>query len=125
MFLHGLCVTCFGSYILLDCSHLAYFLGMTVACFAPTRHGCLKAVENDYCASKRGTFISSSRLFFLSPMHKIFSICCTLFYHIGGSIPCGFSCLVTSPKLLKTDECFAIFPINASNDLASLCYYLS
>lgn len=27
---------------------------MAVAYTAPTRHGCLKVVENDYCASKRG-----------------------------------------------------------------------
>ncbi|XVF35472.1 hypothetical protein REPUB_Repub18cG0148800 [Reevesia pubescens] len=28
--------------------------GITVAYYAPTRHGCLKVVENNYCASKRG-----------------------------------------------------------------------
>ncbi|KAB2619271.1 hypothetical protein D8674_015140 [Pyrus ussuriensis x Pyrus communis] len=28
--------------------------GITVAYSAPTRHGCLKVVENNYCASKRG-----------------------------------------------------------------------
>ncbi|POO03943.1 Transmembrane protein [Trema orientale] len=28
--------------------------GIAVAYSAPTRHGCLKVVENDYCASKRG-----------------------------------------------------------------------
>ncbi|MFQ6671432.1 hypothetical protein Gotur_035982 [Gossypium turneri] len=29
-------------------------LGIVVAYSAPTRHGCLKVVENNYCASKRG-----------------------------------------------------------------------
>ncbi|XP_050265518.1 uncharacterized protein LOC126709350 [Quercus robur] len=34
---------------------LAYLVaGITVAYSAPTRHGCLKVVENNYCASKRG-----------------------------------------------------------------------
>ncbi|KAL8256275.1 hypothetical protein R6Q59_031342 [Mikania micrantha] len=28
--------------------------GITVSCTAPMRHGCLKVVENNYCASKRG-----------------------------------------------------------------------
>jgi len=28
--------------------------GMNVAYSAPARHGCLKVVENNYCASKRG-----------------------------------------------------------------------
>lgn len=32
--------------------------GITVAYSAPTRHGCLKVVENNYCASKRGIWIS-------------------------------------------------------------------
>jgi hypothetical protein len=30
--------------------------GMNVAYSAPARHGCLKVVENNYCASKRGMF---------------------------------------------------------------------
>ncbi|KAF2286959.1 hypothetical protein GH714_036239 [Hevea brasiliensis] len=30
------------------------FPGITVAYSAPARHGCLKVVENNYCASKRG-----------------------------------------------------------------------
>lgn len=30
--------------------------GITVAYSAPTRNGCLKVVENNYCASKRGMF---------------------------------------------------------------------
>ncbi|XP_022730277.1 uncharacterized protein LOC111285220 isoform X1 [Durio zibethinus] len=34
---------------------VAYLVaGITVAYSAPTRHGCLKVVENNYCASKRG-----------------------------------------------------------------------
>ncbi|XP_011026598.1 PREDICTED: uncharacterized protein LOC105127143 [Populus euphratica] len=34
---------------------LAYLVaGMNVAYSAPARHGCLKVVENNYCASKRG-----------------------------------------------------------------------
>ncbi|KAF9662217.1 hypothetical protein SADUNF_Sadunf18G0030300 [Salix dunnii] len=34
---------------------LAYLVaGMSVAYSAPARHGCLKLVENNYCASKRG-----------------------------------------------------------------------
>ncbi|XP_022730278.1 uncharacterized protein LOC111285220 isoform X2 [Durio zibethinus] len=37
---------------------VAYLVaGITVAYSAPTRHGCLKVVENNYCASKRGTAI--------------------------------------------------------------------
>lgn len=31
-----------------------YFVGITVAYSAPTRHGCLKVVDNNYCASRRG-----------------------------------------------------------------------
>ncbi|KAK9983885.1 hypothetical protein SO802_033410 [Lithocarpus litseifolius] len=35
---------------------LAYLVaGITVAYSAPTRHGCLKVVENNYCASKRAS----------------------------------------------------------------------
>lgn len=29
--------------------------GITVAYTAPARHGCLQVVENDFCASRRGT----------------------------------------------------------------------
>lgn len=36
----------------------AHTPGMTVAYSAPTRHGCLKVVENNYCASKRGMCFS-------------------------------------------------------------------
>jgi len=32
----------------------SFATGITVAYSAPTRHGCLKVVENNYCASKRG-----------------------------------------------------------------------
>ncbi|MFS7962646.1 hypothetical protein Hanom_Chr08g00729071 [Helianthus anomalus] len=35
-------------------SSLYLVAGITVAYTAPTRHGCLKVVENNYCASKRG-----------------------------------------------------------------------
>ncbi|BBG95329.1 hypothetical protein Prudu_003844 [Prunus dulcis] len=30
-------------------------MGIAVAYSAPTRHGCLKVVENNYCASKRAS----------------------------------------------------------------------
>lgn len=39
--------------------------GITVAYAAPVRHGCLKVVENNYCASKRGTPFFSFELFWL------------------------------------------------------------
>lgn len=39
------------------------FAGMAVAYSAPTRHGCLKVVENNFCASRRG-MISSVSMFF-------------------------------------------------------------
>ncbi|KAK5771497.1 hypothetical protein PVK06_047706 [Gossypium arboreum] len=35
-------------------------LGITVAYSAPNRHGCLKVVENNYCASKRGITVAYS-----------------------------------------------------------------
>lgn len=31
--------------------------GIIVAYSAPARHGCLKVVENNYCASRRGMFL--------------------------------------------------------------------
>ena len=39
-----------------------YFAGITVAYSAPTRHGCLKVVENNYCASRRGMISSMSMI---------------------------------------------------------------
>ncbi|KAK9274371.1 hypothetical protein L1049_019185 [Liquidambar formosana] len=33
---------------------VVYLVAVAVAYSAPTRHGCLKVVENNYCASKRG-----------------------------------------------------------------------
>jgi len=38
---------------------------MAVAYSAPNRHGCLKVVENNYCASRRGMFSSLSMVFSL------------------------------------------------------------
>lgn len=35
-------------------NYFSHDSGITVAYSAPTRHGCLKVVENNYCASKRG-----------------------------------------------------------------------
>ncbi|XP_007012068.2 PREDICTED: uncharacterized protein LOC18587939 isoform X1 [Theobroma cacao] len=42
------------SMIIFLASVLYLVAGITVAYAAPTRHGCLKVVENNYCASKRG-----------------------------------------------------------------------
>lgn len=42
------------SALLFGASALYLVAGITVAYTAPTRHGCLKVVENNYCASKRG-----------------------------------------------------------------------
>ncbi|XP_021275768.1 uncharacterized protein LOC110410426 [Herrania umbratica] len=42
------------SMIIFLASVLYLVAGITVAYSAPTRHGCLKVVENNYCASKRG-----------------------------------------------------------------------
>jgi len=39
------------------------FAGMAVAYSAPTRHGCLKVVENNFCASRRGIISSISTVF--------------------------------------------------------------
>ncbi|MCL7047150.1 hypothetical protein MKW94_002361 [Papaver nudicaule] len=52
--------------------------GMAVAYSAPTRNGCLRVVENNYCASKRGTSCT-----FLQ-CGKIRSFVCFLFYPIGS-----------------------------------------
>lgn len=40
-----------------------YFAGITVAYSAPNRHGCLKVVDNNYCASRRGMISSLSMVF--------------------------------------------------------------
>lgn len=42
------------SAILFAVSAVYLIAGITVAYAAPVRHGCLKVVENNYCASKRG-----------------------------------------------------------------------
>jgi len=39
------------------------FAGMAVAYSAPTRHGCLKVVENNFCASRRGMISSITMVF--------------------------------------------------------------
>jgi len=40
-----------------------YLAGITVAYSAPTRHGCLKVVDNNYCASRRGMIPLLSDIF--------------------------------------------------------------
>ncbi|KAJ9546775.1 hypothetical protein OSB04_019318 [Centaurea solstitialis] len=40
--------------------------GITVSYTAPTRHGCLKVVENNYCASKRGNILGHHNGLFVS-----------------------------------------------------------
>ncbi|KAL1337821.1 hypothetical protein HN51_032520 [Arachis hypogaea] len=42
------------SFIIFAVSSLYLVAGIAVAFSAPTRHGCLKVVENNYCASRRG-----------------------------------------------------------------------
>ncbi|KAM1224567.1 hypothetical protein ACFX2G_044396 [Malus domestica] len=42
--------------------------GIIIAYSAPTRHGCLKVVENNYCASKRG------RVRCLSILNAVFAV---------------------------------------------------
>ncbi|KAI4316139.1 hypothetical protein L6164_024146 [Bauhinia variegata] len=44
------------SMIIFFISAVYLIAGITVAFSAPTRHGCLKVVENNYCASRRGGF---------------------------------------------------------------------
>lgn len=73
-----LCHLChnYGEYILLMLDVFVlyhnFLLGISVAYSAPTRHGCLKVVENNYCASRRGTFLSvndfSTIVLFLASM---------------------------------------------------------
>ncbi|KAE8664270.1 eukaryotic translation initiation factor 3 subunit L-like [Hibiscus syriacus] len=62
--------------------------GITVAYSAPTRHGCLKAVENNYCASKRGGVRC------LSILNVVFAIIFGLFALFLGSslLTLGSSC---------------------------------
>ncbi|KVH99879.1 hypothetical protein Ccrd_021883 [Cynara cardunculus var. scolymus] len=48
-FFHRRVFSCFLQFILLQDN-----FGITVAYTAPTRHGCLKVVENNYCAPNRG-----------------------------------------------------------------------
>ncbi|XWS26317.1 hypothetical protein CRYUN_Cryun26dG0021700 [Craigia yunnanensis] len=63
-------------------------LGITVAYSAPTRHGCLKVVENNYCASKRGGFRC------LSILNVVFAIIFGLLALFLGSslLTLGSSC---------------------------------
>lgn len=42
------------SFIVFVLSGVYLIAGITVAYSAPTRHGCLKVVDNNYCASRRG-----------------------------------------------------------------------
>ncbi|XWS26316.1 hypothetical protein CRYUN_Cryun26dG0021700 [Craigia yunnanensis] len=68
---------------------IAYLVaGITVAYSAPTRHGCLKVVENNYCASKRGGFRC------LSILNVVFAIIFGLLALFLGSslLTLGSSC---------------------------------
>ncbi|KAK1372481.1 Histone-lysine N-methyltransferase, H3 lysine-79 specific like [Heracleum sosnowskyi] len=70
---------------------LAYLVaGMAVAYTAPTRHGCLKVVENNYCASKRGGVRC------LSILNAVFAIVFGLLALFLGStlLTLGSSCAV-------------------------------
>ncbi|XP_022754581.1 uncharacterized protein LOC111302932 [Durio zibethinus] len=62
--------------------------GITVAYSAPTRHGCLKVVENNYCASKRGGVRC------LSILNVVFAIIFSLLALFLGSslLALGSSC---------------------------------
>lgn len=45
----------FWAYFVILVSHgFCYAVGIAVAYTARTKHGCMKVVENNYCASKRG-----------------------------------------------------------------------
>ncbi|KAJ6743571.1 hypothetical protein OIU85_017510 [Salix viminalis] len=68
---------------------LAYLVaGMNVAYSAPARHGCLKVVENNYCASKRGGVRC------LSILNGVFAIIFSLLALFLGSslLTLGSSC---------------------------------
>lgn len=70
---------------------VAYLVaGMAVAYTAPTRHGCLKVVENNYCASKRGGVRC------LSILNAVFAIVFGLLALFLGStlLTLGSSCSV-------------------------------
>ncbi|XP_074348005.1 uncharacterized protein LOC141686823 [Apium graveolens] len=70
---------------------LAYLVaGMAVAYTAPTRHGCLMVVENNYCASKRGGVRC------LSILNAVFAIVFGLLALFLGStlLTLGSSCSV-------------------------------
>lgn len=70
---------------------IAYLVaGMAVAYTAPTRHGCLKVVENNYCASKRGGVRC------LSILNAVFAIVFGLLALFLGStlLTLGSSCSV-------------------------------
>lgn len=59
--------------------------GIFVAYSAPTRHGCLKVVENNYCASKRG--IPSFIHIYFSPDDEknSLAVVCYFFYELNRS----------------------------------------
>ncbi|WOG81394.1 hypothetical protein DCAR_0100541 [Daucus carota subsp. sativus] len=70
---------------------VAYLVaGMAVAYSAPTRHGCLRVVENNYCASKRGGVRC------LSILNAVFAIVFGLLALFLGStlLTLGSSCSV-------------------------------
>lgn len=77
--------------LLVFCVSVAYLVaGMVVAYTAPTRHGCLKVVENNYCASKRGGVRC------LSILNAVFAIVFGLLALFLGStlLTLGSSCSV-------------------------------
>lgn len=77
--------------VLVFCASVVYLVaGMAVAYTAPTRHGCLKVVENDYCASKRGGVRC------LSILNAVFAIVFGLLALFLGStlLTLGSSCSV-------------------------------
>lgn len=53
----------YGEYLYILVLYDNNLAGITVAYSAPTRHGCLKVVENNYCASRRGMVPCPSMIF--------------------------------------------------------------
>ncbi|KAL6344789.1 hypothetical protein AAG906_002695 [Vitis piasezkii] len=79
------------SMLIFFASSVYLLAGMTVAYSAPTRHGCLKVVENNYCASKRGGVRC------LSILNIVFAIIFGLLALFLGSslLTLGSSCSIT------------------------------
>lgn len=114
LILHGLYLTISGAIIWFgyakwfSSSHSFNLgAGIAVAYSAPTRHGCLKVVENNYCASKRGMLPPSLLPSFPPPQmnYCIHYTSVAIFYcFITYDWTCYKSCFLWNLLLLLNNE---------------------